>query len=237
MSGAADRLLAALTVRFEANRDPERAVAMSAYMRDQFPFYGIANPQRVALEREAVDETGTAGLDESDLVDLALASWVRDEREHQYAAAKVLRRRATVLSPELLSTASRLITTKPWWDTVDELAAHVVGPIVHAHPEQRRTMDRWLAGDDLWLARTAILHQLGSKADTDQEWLFDACRRRAGDADFFIRKAIGWALRTYSYVDPGAVETFVRDHADELSGLSRREAMKAIERERARTAR
>ena len=96
-------------------------------------------------------------------------------------------------------------------------------------------MDRWLVDDDIWLARTAILHQLDWKADTDADWLFAACIRRAGDTEFFIRKAIGWALRSYSYVDPVAVERFVTDHADELSGLSRREALKAIERTRRRS--
>jgi 3-methyladenine DNA glycosylase AlkD len=234
VTGASDRLLAALTVRFEAHRDPARATSMAAYMRDQFPFYGIPNTDRVVLERDAVAETDTAKLDERDLVDLTRDSWGRNEREHQYAAAKMLRRRAKVLTPDFLPTASDLITTKPWWDTVDELAGHVVGPIVRAHPAERAEMDRWIGGDDLWLARTAILHQLGWKADTDAEWLFDACLRRAADTNFFIRKAIGWALRTYSYVDPAAVEGFVHDHADELSGLSRREAMKAIDRNRAR---
>ena len=128
-----------------------------------------------------------------------------------------------------------MITTKSWWDTVDELADHVVGAIVHAHPSQRAVMDRWLVDDDFWLARTAILHQLDWKDDTDADWLFAACVRRAGDKEFFIRKAIGWALRSYSYVDPVAVERFVTDHAGELSGLSRREGLKAIERIRRRS--
>jgi 3-methyladenine DNA glycosylase AlkD len=235
MTAASDRLLAAVTERFQAHRDPAKAVPMVAYMRHQFAFYGIPNPTRVALERDAVAEVGAREFGERDLKAFAMASWRRDEREHQYAAAKLLRQRAGVLSPEFLSTAQRLITTKSWWDTVDELAGHVVGAIVRAHPSERTTMDRWLVDDDIWLARTAILHQLDWKADTDADWLFAACVRRSGDTEFFLRKAIGWALRSYSYVDPVAVERFVTDHAGELSGLSRREAMKAVERTRSRS--
>jgi 3-methyladenine DNA glycosylase AlkD len=93
-------------------------------------------------------------------------------------------------------------------------------------------MGEWLVSDDLWLARTSILHQERWKADTDADILFGACLARAADPEFFLRKAIGWALRSYSYVDPTAVEQFVRDHDAELSGLSKREAMKAIERGR-----
>jgi 3-methyladenine DNA glycosylase AlkD len=234
MTAASDRLLAAISERFEAARDPGQAVRMAAYMRDQFPFYGIPNPTRVTLEREAIAEAGAGELGARDLKAFALASWRRDEREHQYAAAKLLRRQSKVLEPDFLSTAQRLITTKSWWDTVDELADHVVGAIVRAHPSERNVMDRWLVDDDIWLARTAILHQLDWKADTDPDWLFAACLRRAGDTEFFIRKAIGWALRSYSYVDPAAVESFVTSHAAALSGLSRREAMKAIERTRRR---
>jgi 3-methyladenine DNA glycosylase AlkD len=107
---------------------------------------------------------------------------------------------------------------------------------VRAHPSERAVMDRWLVDDNIWLARTAIIHQLDWKADTDADWLFAACLRRAGDREFFIRKAIGWALRSYSYVDPTAVETFVTTHAVQLSGLSRREGLKAIERNRRRAA-
>jgi 3-methyladenine DNA glycosylase AlkD len=84
------------------------------------------------------------------------------------------------------------------------------------------------------LARTSILHQLGWKADTDTDVLFEACLVRAADTEFFIRKAIGWALRSYSYVDPAAAERFVAEHDGELSGLSKREALKAVNRRRAR---
>jgi 3-methyladenine DNA glycosylase AlkD len=89
-------------------------------------------------------------------------------------------------------------------------------------------MEEWVGSEDLWLARTAILHQGRYRERTDAAFLFAACLRRAGDPEFFIRKAIGWALRDYARVDPEAVRRFVTDHAQQLSGLSKREAMKHL---------
>lgn len=128
----------------------------------------------------------------------------------------------------MLLTAEHLITTKSWWDTVDSVATKTVGALVRAHPELARAMDQWIDADDRWLARTAVIHQLGSKAATDCDRLFAYCERRASDTDFFIRKAIGWALREYAKTDGPAVQRFVADHAGALSNLSKREALKNI---------
>ena len=165
-------------------------------------------------------------------MELTDAAWARDEREYQYVACWLLKRRARSLTSATLPAAQRWITTKSWWDTVDGLAQHVVGTLVRRDRSLDPTMAAWLVDDNIWLARTAILHQERWGVDTEPEWLFHACVTRAGDTEFFLRKAIGWALRSYSYVDPDAVERFVRDHDAELSGLSKREALKAIERTR-----
>jgi 3-methyladenine DNA glycosylase AlkD len=108
-----------------------------------------------------------------------------------------------------------------------------VGDLVRHHPDLRARMDDWLAGDDTWLTRTALLHMNRWKAGTDADWLFAACLSRADHRDFFIRKAIGWALREYSKVDGAAVVAFVDDHRGDLSGLSRREALTWLDRRRA----
>ncbi|MGZ4692572.1 MAG: DNA alkylation repair protein [Acidimicrobiales bacterium] len=216
--------------RFEAARDPEAAGPMAAYMRHQFAFLGISTKRREAMLREVV--AGRPAPDERDLIDLTLALWDRDEREYQYAALWILRRRQRVLTPDFVPTAEHAITTRSWWDSVDTLAQHIVGGIVRRHRDLESLMAEWLVSDDIWLARSSILHQERWKADTDPDVLFAACLARAADKEFFLRKAIGWALRSYSYVDPVAVELFVRDHDAELSGLSKREAMKAIERQR-----
>jgi 3-methyladenine DNA glycosylase AlkD len=222
----ADELMARLERGYSARADPERAVTMRAYMRDQFPFVGLAAPDRRRLDREVLAGTGRPA--EADLVEVAHRCWALAEREYQYFAVDLLRRWVRVAGPGFLDTTATLITTKPWWDTVDELAAHVVGPLVLRFPELAATMDAWVDGPDMWLTRTAILHQNGYKAATDARRLFAHCAARAEHRDFFIRKAIGWALREYARTDPQAVRTFIEQHRDTLSGLSIREALKHL---------
>ena len=228
----ADEVVARWQAAFEPAADPERAGPMTAYMKGHFPFLGLTTPQRRALAQSAV--AGLPAPGEPDVAAVAIAAWALDPREYQYAAGDYTVRWVRRCSPDFLPVAERLISTKSWWDTVDLLAANVVGPLVAATPALRSEMDRWLVSDDLWLARSAILHQLKWKADTDAEWLFAACLTRAADTDFFLRKAIGWALREYTKTDAAAVRRFVADHDAELSGLSKREALKWLDRRAAR---
>jgi 3-methyladenine DNA glycosylase AlkD len=116
-----------------------------------------------------------------------------------------------------------------WWDTVDMLACNVVGPLVACWPDRLQTvMDQWVADDNMWLRRTALLHQLKYGADTDASRLFRYCTLCMHEPDFFIRKAVGWTLRNYGYHDPDAVRSFVRENRATLSPLSIREALKHI---------
>jgi 3-methyladenine DNA glycosylase AlkD len=197
---------------------------MSAYLRGQFPCLGITLPRLRAMLRELPQP----GPEEA--VSWARACWQLPEREFQYVGLFSLQSAAPRLPPSCISDLLWLITTKSWWDTVDALATHVVGRLVLDHPELTSNMDAWVRDADIWLARTAILHQERWKSKTDADRLFRYCELRAGDREFFIRKAIGWALRSYAATDPGAVERFVTDHEQALSGLSRREAMKGVQR-------
>jgi 3-methyladenine DNA glycosylase AlkD len=222
----ADELLDRLVRIYSAARDPERAGPAAAYMRNQFPFLGLPAPAQEALNRSV-----TAGLPaptEDDLRTVALVCWRLDEREYQYFACAWLRRHVRVPGPGFLGTARTLITTKSWWDTVDALATRFVGGLVRRHPELSAEMDAWSADENLWLVRTAILHQLHYGADTDTGRLFGYCTRQAGHPDFFVRKAIGWALRQYARTDPDAVRRYLDDNAGRLSGLSVREAAKHL---------
>jgi 3-methyladenine DNA glycosylase AlkD len=172
---------------------------------------------------------------EAQLARIARSCWGRSEREWQYFACGYLRRHIGVASANFLTTARALIVTKQWWDTVDALATRTVGPLVQAYPSLRTEMDRWTESDDFWLARAAILHQLLYRQETDRDRLFAYCLRRAPDTEFFIRKAIGWALREFSKTDERAVRSFVGKHRDDLSALSLREAFKWLDRREARS--
>lgn len=213
----------------EGAADPERAARASTYLRHQFAFFGVPTPERRRLARVVLADLPAP--DEAALAALARALWAQPERELQYVACDLLRRHVAVASAGFIDVVHDLVTTKAWWDTVDDLAAHTAGPLVRAHPELVATMDRWVDSEDMWVARTAILHQLAYKEATDPDRLFRYCHRRAGDREFFLRKAIGWALRSYAAVAPDAVERFVAQ-TPQLSPLSVREATRGVVRAR-----
>jgi 3-methyladenine DNA glycosylase AlkD len=211
----------------EPHRNEARAKPMSAYMRDQFPFLGIASPMRKKLVKAALLETGALKkpIDEN----LVLELWACPEREFQYAACDYLAWQREKLEAKHLDLLEKIILEKSWWDSVDSLV-HNVGAISLKFSETVPMLERWAKSENFWLRRAAILHQLGLKTKTNESRLFKFILENAHDSEFFIRKAIGWALREYSYVNPEAVKTFVLEHQNKLSNLSKREALKALER-------
>jgi 3-methyladenine DNA glycosylase AlkD len=153
-----------------------------------------------------------------------------DKREYQYVGLDLGKRYKEYFTPASIPFIRKLITTKSWWDTVDAIASHMVGAIVFNYPEMVTIMDEWIDHENMWIRRTAILHQLNFKDRTDPKRLFDYCKKQMNESDFFIRKAIGWALRQYSYVDASAVIQFVKTYESELSTSSKSEALKALKR-------
>ena len=224
---ASEILLGRLRVAFEAARDAERAAAATAYMRNLFPFMGIRMPELAVIYRDATADLPPPTGD-AELAAVALACWEPSEREYQYIGTTHLQRHVRRATPGFVPTLERLVTTRSWWDTVDALATNVAGPLVSAYPALRAVTDRWVESENIWLARTAILHQDRYRERIDPDLLFAYCLRRAGDREFFIRKAIGWALRSYAKVRPEAVARFLTEHGDALSGLSRREAERGV---------
>jgi 3-methyladenine DNA glycosylase AlkD len=225
-SALADSVLARLTEVYPAAGDPVRARETAAYMKDVAPFLGLRTPERRALSRTVL--AGLPAPAEADCAAVALRCFALPEREYHYFAVDYLRRYAGRCSSAFLPVARTLVTTVPWWDTVDLLAAHVVGALVAADPALAVRMDEWIADDDRWIVRTALLHQLRFKDATDAGRLFSYCLLRSGHPDFFIRKAIGWSLREYAKTDPDAVRAFVAEQSSRLSPLSVREALKNI---------
>lgn len=214
-----------------AQANVQQAMPMKAYMLDQFEFLGIrAGPRRDAM-KEALQTlpkfTGTA----DELLALAHALWQLPEREFRYAAIDWLAKHHKRLDVNALPRILQLVQTDPWWDTVDGLAG-VVGDIVlrakASQPNVQEHMDDCLNHTHLWVRRVAMLHQLGWRGQTDQARLFRYALTLAHETDFFIRKAIGWALRDHARTQPEAVRTFLIEHASQLSGLTRREAGKHL---------
>lgn len=219
------RYLADYQTQLSSAADPIRAMGMAAYMKHHFAFLGIPTPDRRKMVAQ-IELAAKKELKSAQLLALAALLYSQNEREYHYCALDLLHRCHHRLSAADWPQIEALIVQHSWWDSVDTLAAKIVGPLVKREPALLARMDELIGHDNLWLRRTAILYQLGAKADTDQARLFKACLANAADPDFFIRKAIGWALRQYARTAPAAVADFVARHRAQLSPLSQREALK-----------
>jgi len=217
---------ASIKTLFEQHADPVQAAPMKKYMRDQFEYLGIKTPENTALQKAFYKAHGLPGLSELD--EILRDLWSLPEREFQYVGMGLLGKFEKQLPAEFIDTVEYLIITKSWWDTVDAIASHTVGTHFKRFPKIRGAyLKKWRKSKNMWLRRTTILFQLGYKKETNFELLSDIIRENLGSDEFFINKAIGWALRQYAYTDPNAVKQFVR--STQLHPLSRREAMKHIE--------
>jgi 3-methyladenine DNA glycosylase AlkD len=223
LSAVNDSYLRSLRTHFERHGHPEHAPAMERYLRHQFQCLGIKTPERTTLFKQFVREQGLPELNALPAVLLAL--WALPQREFQYVGCDLLEHFRKQLTPDLLLTVEQLITTRSWWDTVDSLAIHTVGTLCHRYPEAgSAAIEAWRCSDNIWLRRTTLLFQLMYKTETDQSLLFALIQDNAASQEFFLQKAIGWALREYSKTHAQAVEAFVATHR--LAPLSRREALK-----------
>ncbi|WP_260444198.1 DNA alkylation repair protein [Listeria rocourtiae] len=208
-------------MREHANSEEKQA--MEQYMRNQFVFLGLRSPKRRVLYRNFIAECGKP----QDTISVAKKLYEQEEREFCYIAIDILTKSVKKQSMDVIDFYEQLIQTEPWWDTVDLLASTLVGGHFAVYPELIPTYNaKWIDGNDMWLARTAILFQLKYKEKTDAMLLFANCEKWLDSEDFFIQKAIGWALRQYAKFDSEAVIDFVETH--DLAPLSRREALKHL---------
>ena len=203
--------------------NPKKAAEMRAYMRDQFDFLGVATPVRRAVSRQFLKTTDRNHIDWPFVADC----WNQPEREFQYLAVDYLNVCRRAFSAADIPSLRALIVTKSWWDTVDGIDT-VVGDIVARDPGVKQTMLAWSQDDNIWLRRVAIDHQLLRKKDTDVPLLRQIIENNIGQTEFFITKAIGWALRDYAKTDPDWVRNFVDTNRDRLAKLSIREATKHL---------
>lgn len=214
-----------VTKLFEANRNETESGPMKKYMKDHFSFLGIKAPIRKELEKEFFKETGIVKepFDQEFIIEL----WKKDEREYQYTALTYIEKMLKKLQKDDLALMERLVLEKSWWDTVDAIAAKPVGRIAEMYPEViEETIDGWAVNENMWLRRTAILFQLKYKEKTDEDRLYRYIRNNSYSNQFFIQKAIGWALREYSKTDPASVRRFINENT--LAPLSVREGSKYV---------
>ena len=223
------KLAARIRADLAAVADPTRAAGMQDYMKSTMPYYGVRMPDLRAICKRAFDEHPLASCDRWQAAVLEL--WRKAKyREERYVAMELAaqKRYAEYRTPVVLPMLEEMIFTGAWWDHVDE-AAHLVGQMLRAHPkEMRPVMRAWSTDENLWKRRVSIICQISFKRDTDLHLLYANIEPNLADRDFFIRKAIGWALRAYAWTDPAEVARYVREHESQLSGLSRREALKNI---------
>jgi 3-methyladenine DNA glycosylase AlkD len=226
----ATKLARTLLAELRRAADPSRAPQMAAYMKSAMPYLGVsAVPLRAACRAVFAD----VPLPSADAWrSLVLTLWRGARfREERYAAIELSgsARARAFQTLDALPMYEEMIVDGAWWDYVDVLAAHRLGPILRRSPrEMRASMLAWSRCDHLWKRRAAILCQLRFKADTDLALLYACIEPSIGSGEFFLRKGIGWALRQHAWTDPREVLRYVKENRARLSPLTKREALKNV---------
>lgn len=213
-----------LATVYKANGVLEDVPAMEAYMRNQFKFYGLKSPLRESLTKTFVKNHGKLPYESMPLV--VQEAFEQPYRELHYFAMGLLELHKKELLQADINLVAYMVTHRSWWDTVDYIATRGAGVLVERYPPLKSTMDQWSTHANFWLRRIAILHQMKYKKATNSDTLFKYCIANANDSEFFIQKAMGWALREYAYVDPASVKHFLKLH--KMPKLTEREATKHL---------
>jgi 3-methyladenine DNA glycosylase AlkD len=210
---------------FERNTHETLSEGMSKYMRFHFPFYGIQQPLRKQIQQPFIKSSKSFGVDS--IISVSKRLWEKEERECQYTAIDLIIAHKNNMEITHVGHIKSLILSKSWWDTVDILGSGVIGFLVKKYPTPlKRLMIEWSESDHLWLQRTALIHQLRYKENTDTELMEIILQNTMSNEDFFIQKAIGWSLRQYAYTDPTYVKKVVETYA--IKGLAKNEALKKM---------
>ena len=219
------------------NANPTKAEGMRAYMKSEMPFRGVQKPARRKLLREVL-KGGPLG-DRRDWQDSVLKLWRNAEyREERYVALDIAGapQYLAFRTLDVLPMFEEMVVTGAWWDYVDEVATHRLRELLERYPNNMaRHMRSWSRDDNMWKRRSSIICQINRKDETDLDLLFDCIDPNLSHPDFFIRKGIGWALRSLAWTDLDVVEDYVGRNRDHISKLSAREALKNAEKIRERT--
>ena len=213
-----------LITDLEENRNEFLAESMSKYMQDKFRFLGVRGATRTEIYKKYFPDARKTKTIDWDFVENC---WNKEEREFQYVVVYYLKAMQKFLKREDISRLKYLIVTKSWWDTVD-LLAKVIGSLIIRIKGYDQIMLEWSKDSNIWLRRVAILYQLSLKDKVDKQVLDEILVNNLGDSEFFINKAIGWALRDYSKYNPEWVREFIKKNKENMANLSIREASKYI---------
>lgn len=224
--------------RFRAHQNSDKQKQMEQYMRNQFRFLGLQATERRALAKdflkgkqtEAKEKWQQATKEES-VIDwnMLFLLWELPEREFQLSGLDYLKLVQPYFILDDLKNLRQLVRTKSWWDTVDSLAKSI-GFLVQKENQLMDEMKTWSIDDNIWIRRVSILHQLSFKEATNTELLREVILNNTNEDEFFIQKAIGWALREYAKTDEEWTREFVSVFQEELSPLSIREATKHLKK-------
>jgi len=214
-----------LRQQYSLNASPDTAFWMEKYMKNKFKAFGLKRPQRDVINKEFIADYGFPPQDK--LFEVVNMLWQMPEREMQYYAMELLYRFRKQVKKEDICFYENIITQKSWWDTIDYIAVNLVGNYFKNHSEQIPLItSQWMASGNMWLQRICMLFQLKYKKETDYELLFSFIKQLNTSKEFFIQKAIGWALREYAKTNPNEVINFVNNTP--LKPLSKREALRRI---------
>ncbi|HSO15522.1 MAG TPA: DNA alkylation repair protein [Arthrobacter sp.] len=220
-------LTSAIRSRLRQAADPARAAGAQAYLKSEMPSLGVRVPEVRRIVRAAAKELPPGSLQELQSAVLELwrgAGW----REERYAAIDLTGLRLAAGEWSMLPLYEEIIRTGAWWDLVDGVSHRLCGLLQTHRGDMTPALIRWSTDADFWIRRAAITAQLGAKSATDPALLAAVIEPNLADPEFFIRKAIGWALRDYAATDPDWVRDFAARHGEAMSPLSRREALRKI---------
>lgn len=207
--------------------DPKRAAGAQAYMKDIAPFLGVATPERRAAVRAICKTLPDPTSDQ--IGKTATKLYAMKEREFAYAANDLIDYYSDFADKDFLEKyVEKLVTTKSWWDTVDGLGSVAISPLTVSYPN-KKLIEKWIRSENIWLNRAAIQHQRGRRKNTNVFYVLELCARFSDSREFFITKAVGWALRDIAAFDKPAVRAYLRDHP-ELHSVSVREANRGLNR-------
>ncbi|MCB1179534.1 MAG: DNA alkylation repair protein [Leptospiraceae bacterium] len=212
-----------LTNVYQKNSNKAKATQMSAYLKNLFPFFGIPKPTRAIINKPFLAELKK----DSELNwKLIFELFNKEEREYHYFALSYIRAMEKKLQQKYIKNFEKLIQMKSWWDSVDDIS-HSIGVLALKYPELKDTyLQKWMESKNIWLKRITLIFQLKFKDKTDFEFLKQSILHNKDTDEFFLNKAIGWALREYSKMNPKAVKSFI--NSTPLSKLSIREGSKYL---------